>query len=270
MERIVNAIINISDGICCFNNYILKNEEQHSNEVYQDVSDYHSYLTTKPNVINNDVFKRSLFTFTDNGNEYLEVSRNNKLFGSPVSLKSYFQKSKNDVKQHVFNHLEIAQCDSIAQTSCSFNEPINYYKISEIKKSIVIPKSRFVSHNSNAFANKDFNLSNSNSTPISSESNTLNTKLKTNRIEKECIEEKRTPKSKYLEVPTVNNLQIKSNPPLSKVNNNPIQRTPSMPTIKQYKVATKCPDPLNSDNKSVNNEENKVVLTKYGAYLLGL
>lgn len=269
MERIVNAITNISDKVCCFNSYILKGEEKHSNEVYQDVNDYYSYLNTRPNLISNDVFERSLFTSTEYGNGYLELTRNNKLFGSPVSLKSYVQKFKNETKKHLFEHLDITQCDHFVKTSCNLNEPINYYKVSDMKKGIIVPKSNIVSY-SNTTDNKNSNLSSSNGILISSKSNDSTTKLKTNEIEKKDIEKKHNSKSKYLEVPTMNNLEIKSNPPITKVSNNPIQKTPSMPSIRQYKVATKCPDPIDTINKSKNNEENKVILTKYGAYLLGL
>ncbi|EAK89529.1 hypothetical protein [Cryptosporidium parvum Iowa II] len=270
MESIVNTINNISDKICCLNNYFLKDEEHKSNEVYQDVNDYYSFFNTKHNLINNDIFERSLFTSIGHGNEYLELSRNNKLFGSPVSLKSYVQKSKNQIKQHIFEHLEISKNDNPIKTGCHFNEPINYYKASEMERSVIIPRSKFVSHSSNPPINKDFNVQNSNKIKIPYEPNTSITRLKTNEAEKKSIKECQISKKNYLEIPTVNRLQVQSNPLLSKVNENQIQKTPSMPTIKQYKTASRCPEPIKLGNKGMNNENNKVFLTKYGGYLLGL
>ncbi|KAH8583359.1 uncharacterized protein ELE39_000127 [Cryptosporidium sp. chipmunk genotype I] len=270
MECIVNIINNISNRICCHNNYFSRDEERNSNEEYQDINDYYSYFNAKHNLINNDVFEKSLFTSIGHGNEYLELSRNNKLFGSPVSLKSYVQNSGNQIKQHVFEHLEISKCDKPVRTGCHFSEPINYYRNSKIKRGTIIPRSNFVSHNLNLPVNKDFNSPNSNKIQVSSDPNILATKSKANELGNKSIKENQILKKNYLEIPTVNRPQVQSNPPLSKMNENQIQRTPSMPAIKQYKTASRCPDPVKSDIKSVNNEDNKVFLTKYGGYLLGL
>ncbi|KAK9171069.1 hypothetical protein CmeUKMEL1_14185 [Cryptosporidium meleagridis] len=270
MESIVNTINNISDRICCLNSYFLKDEEHKFNEVYQDVNDYYSFFNTKHNLINNDIFERNLFTSTVHGNEYVELSRNNKLFGSPVSLKSYVQKSRNQIKQHIFEHLEISKCDIPVKTGCHFNEPINYYKASEMERSVIIPKSKLVPHHSNPPINKDFNVQNSNKIKIPYEPNTLTTGPKSNKAEKKGVKGDQISKQNYLQVPTINRPQIQSNPLFSKVNENQIQKTPSMPTIKQYKTASRCPEPIKLDNKSMNNENNKVFLTKYGGYLLGL
>ncbi|KAJ1612026.1 hypothetical protein OJ252_1371 [Cryptosporidium canis] len=265
MESIVNAI---SDGICCLQNYILRGEE-HFNETYQDVNDYYSYFNTKPSTINNDLLERSLFTSKEHGVEYLELSRNNKLFGSPVSLKSYIQTPNNKVNQRVFERLEIAQADIPVKTGCQLKEPINYYKSSEIEKAVIVPRSKLVYNHSNAPSNQGSNQPSLAPVAASPKPNAW-TEAKVHKKEEEPLEKPNTHKKNLLEVPISSIPQARSNPPATRIYENPIKKTPSMPSIKQYKTASRCPEPLVPENESPAHGENNVALTKYGAYLLGL
>lgn len=130
MESIVNAIAKLSDGICCLNYYISRGGEQHFNETYQDVNDYYSYFNAGTGPISEDALERSLFTLRDCGGERIELSRNNKLFGSPVSLRSYVRKSNGCVNQRIFERLELHQSNHSLGAGCRPAEqaPPNCYR----------------------------------------------------------------------------------------------------------------------------------------------
>lgn len=265
----MNAIAKLSDGICCLNDYILKSEEENFNETHQDISDYYSYFNGGTGQINSDVLERSLFTSRECGGEQIELSRNNKLFGLPVSLKSYVQKSNRGVRQRVFERLKLAQSDHhlpSVEAGCRLTgEPINYYKTSGVGGNFIISKSQLTPRRPSVPPSIGPNHPPDLDAPLAASKPTASAGTQTADKDKEDAEKSPGPVKRHLELPSANTPQTRSNPVISRTDETLIKKAPSMPTIKQFKPASRCPSPLASDCG-----ENQVALTKYGAYLLGL
>ncbi|KAF7456740.1 hypothetical protein HWI79_2698 [Cryptosporidium felis] len=285
MENLNSVIRTITDGLCCLSKFgAISGEERHlHSENFQDLNDYYSYFNTGPRMIDNDLFERNLFTSNGEEGNYIEISRNNKLFGLPVSLKSFSLNPNKQVGNRIFDHLEIAQSDPPVKSCHKVSEPINYYKDDQSQNRILLPKSNVALRKPKATKGSSSptpegskavgeSLSPRDSAPPTSPLYPLDSKLDASRSQANPCENHSVSRENYLKAPPTSfqTLFSRSNPPVSITSNHFVQKTPSLPVINTNKIPSRCPPLQSFEEQKRNAEENDVILTKYGAYLLGL
>ncbi|KAK6590632.1 hypothetical protein RS030_142168 [Cryptosporidium xiaoi] len=145
IELLINQIFHITKKTCCLD------ETNAADELnFQEQNIYSSYFTENNRTsIGSEVIDRNLFVARNEDEEYIELCRNNKLFGYPVSLKGYVGGENLINNRIVFDHLDIDfnnnyKIMDTKGTGCKINHEITDGTNTDKSGVIVLPKSCIV------------------------------------------------------------------------------------------------------------------------------
>ncbi|KAH8740610.1 hypothetical protein FG386_002192 [Cryptosporidium ryanae] len=145
MDLLIDNIFNIARRNCCLNKVNAADEFN-----FQEQNIYSSYFADNGISIDSQVIDRNLFVARNEDAGYVEICRNNKLFGYPVSLKGYVGGENVNNKRIVFDHLEIefghnSEPTESAGLRCRYNNELEKYSGTDGSGVVVLPKSCIVS-----------------------------------------------------------------------------------------------------------------------------